>query len=137
VLRSSLTYVRSGFLQLTLDLASFLSLLINGELWSHLKGRTHELRAVYTRGFCIRFSVRDSAAAQHFPLGDHVRDRATKAKEAVGQWRRRGQGNGRKKRECRECRRPFIRNAAPPEHAIAQPQTQHSIALFIGCLMRK
>jgi hypothetical protein len=58
----------------------------------------HVLRAVYTRVFCVRFSVRDGAAAQHFPLRDHVR---RKAKEAVGQWRHHGRRNGRKKRECR------------------------------------
>jgi hypothetical protein len=49
----------------------------------------------------VRFSVRDGAAARHFPLHDHVRDRARKAKEEVGQWRHHGQRNGRKKRECR------------------------------------
>jgi hypothetical protein len=35
-------------------------------------------------------------------LRDHVRDRARKAKEAVGQWRHRGRRKGRKKRECRQ-----------------------------------
>jgi hypothetical protein len=42
------------------------------------------LRAVYTRVFCVRFSVRDGATAQLLPLlfsRDHVRDRA---KEAAG-----------------------------------------------------
>jgi hypothetical protein len=40
--------------------------------------------AVYTRVFCVRFSVRDGATAQLLPLlfsRDHVRDRA---KEAAG-----------------------------------------------------
>jgi hypothetical protein len=59
------------------------------------------LRDVYTRVFCVRFSVRDGAAAQHFPLHDHIRDRARKAKEAVGQWPHHERRNGRKKRECR------------------------------------
>jgi hypothetical protein len=39
------------------------------------------LGAVYTRVFCVRFSVRDCAAAQQIPLLFHVRDRARKAKE--------------------------------------------------------
>jgi hypothetical protein len=59
------------------------------------------LRAVYTRVFCVRFSVRDGAAAQQLPLLFHVRDRARKAKEPVGRRHHRGRRNGRKKRECR------------------------------------
>jgi hypothetical protein len=54
------------------------------------------LRAVYTRFFCVRFSVRDGAAAQLAPLlfsRDHVRE---KAKKAVGQRRHHGRRNGRK-----------------------------------------
>jgi hypothetical protein len=62
------------------------------------------LRAVSTRVFCVRFSVCNDATAQLLPLLDHVRDRARKAKEAVGRRRHRGQRNGRKKREFR---RPF------------------------------
>jgi hypothetical protein len=68
------------------------------------KIRAWYLRAVYTRVFCVRFSVQDGAANQLFPLRDHVRDRARKAKEAVWQWRHQGQRNGRK---TRESRRPF------------------------------
>jgi hypothetical protein len=63
------------------------------------------LRDVYTRVFCVRFSVRDGSAAQLLPLRDQIRDRARKAKEVVGQWRHRGRKNGRKKRKCK---RPFI-----------------------------
>jgi hypothetical protein len=66
------------------------------------------LRAVYTRVFCVRFSVRDGTAAQLLPMRDHVLDRARKAKEAVGQWRHRRRRNGRKKRKCR---RPFRRKS--------------------------
>jgi hypothetical protein len=65
------------------------------------------LRAVYTRDFCVRFSIRDGATAQLLPLlfsRDHVRE---KAKEAVGQWHHRGRRNGRKKRECRRTFRVF------------------------------
>jgi hypothetical protein len=61
----------------------------------------HCLRAVYTRCFCVRFSVRDGATAQLLPFLFHVRDCARKAKEAVGWRRHRGRRNGRKKRECR------------------------------------
>jgi hypothetical protein len=39
--------------------------------------------------FCVRFSVRDGAAAQLLLLRDHLR----KTKEAVGQWRNRGRRN--------------------------------------------
>jgi hypothetical protein len=34
------------------------------------------LRAVYTRFFCVRFSVRDGAAAKLLCLRDHIRDHA-------------------------------------------------------------
>jgi hypothetical protein len=54
--------------------------------------------------FRVRFSVRDGATAQQLPLHDRVRDRARKAKEAVGRRPNCGRDNGRKKRECR---RPF------------------------------
>jgi hypothetical protein len=56
--------------------------------------------------FCVRFSVRDGAAAQLLLLRDHVHDRLRKTKEAVGQWHNRGQRNRRKKR-----RRPTRRHA--------------------------
>jgi hypothetical protein len=62
------------------------------------------LRAIYTRIFCIRFSVRDGATTQLLPLlfsRDHVCDRA---KVVAGRRRHRGRRNRRKKRECR---RPF------------------------------
>jgi hypothetical protein len=62
------------------------------------------LRAVYTRVFCVRFSVCDGAAAQHLPLLFHVCDRARKAKEAVGRRRHCGRDNGREKRQWN---RPF------------------------------
>jgi hypothetical protein len=62
--------------------------------------KNFDLMAVYTRVFCVRFSVRDGAAAQLFPLRDHVCDCARKTKGAVGQWRHHGRRNGCKKREC-------------------------------------
>jgi hypothetical protein len=46
VLRSRLTYVRSGFLQLTLDLASFLSLFIGMLCGLHLHDVVLSLRDV-------------------------------------------------------------------------------------------
>jgi hypothetical protein len=60
-----------------------------------------QLRAVYTLVFCVRCPVCDGAAAQQLPLLCHVRDRARKAKGAVGRRRHRGRDNGRKKHECR------------------------------------
>jgi hypothetical protein len=62
------------------------------------------LRAVYTRVFCVRFSVHDGATAQLLSLlfsRKHVRDRP---KENVGRRRYRGRRNGCKNHECR---RPF------------------------------
>jgi hypothetical protein len=44
-------------------------------------GLTIALGAVYTRVFCVRFSVRDGAAAPQFPLlfsRDHVREKQRK-----------------------------------------------------------
>jgi hypothetical protein len=42
------------------------------------------LRAVYTRGFCVRFSVRDGASAQQLPLLFTYAIAREKTKKAVG-----------------------------------------------------
>jgi hypothetical protein len=68
--------------------------------------------AVYTRVFCSRFSVRDGAAAKLVPLlfsYHHARDRARKAKEAVGRRRHHGRRNASKKRKWKRPLKPFIR----------------------------
>jgi hypothetical protein len=84
------------------------------------------LRAVYTRVFCVRFSVRDGATAQLLPLlfsRDHVRDRA---KENVGRRRHRRRRNGRKKREYR---RPFNETMLNATHL----NCWHFVTSFCRC----